>query len=168
MAPANTLSTLTTHISALYYSYLHPVLPSPIQSLVESSSSILAHVVTSATSGDLTTLAATLVIVYLSLRIADYIRRSVIAWLVFAFKVVFVLAMLNAAFYVNRVGVEKALENAEWVWDLIYGFAERVVNGAGASDAGRGYSQWNLNEAQRYRIPVDGKRAPKRRNGGWT
>ncbi|KAK5059733.1 hypothetical protein LTR84_009616 [Exophiala bonariae] len=170
MAPANTLPAVLTHITTLYYSYLHPLLPSPVQSLIENVAPILTQVITSATSGDLTTLLATLVVIYLSLRIADYIRRSVIAWVMFFFKIALVIALVNAAFYVNRVGLDKALEDAEWGWDLIWGLAQKAINGAGGGSAGRagGYGQWNLDEAQRYRIPVEGKRASKRRSGGWS
>lgn len=179
MAPASTLPPILTHISTVYHNYIHPFLPSPIQTLFNNLTPIATNLVTSATNGDLTSLISTLVIVYLSLRIADYIRRSVIAWFLFIFKILLVIALVNAAVYVNRVGVGKAMEDAEWLWDLIWGFVEhRVAMAGNGNDSNSGYfggpgNQWNFNGGvgggarRQQQVPI-GKRATKRRSGGWS
>lgn len=175
MAPSSSSSSsdlpqILSSISTVYHNYIHPLLPSPIQSILDNVTPILTNLITSATTGDLTSLISTLVIVYVSLRVADYLRRSVIAWLMFVVKIVMVLALVNVAFYVNRVGVGKAFEDAEWLFDMVWGFIENQIASAGgnANDSNTaGSQQWNLNNAQRHRIPVE-KRAPKRRSGGWS
>jgi len=179
MAPASTLPPILTYIASIYYCYIHPFLPSPIQSFLNNLAPFITNLVISATNGDLTSLISTLVIVYLSLRIADYIRRSVIAWVVFIFKIVLILAMINAAVYVNRVGVGKAMEDAEWAWDLVWGFVEQTIATAGnGNDSNSGYfggpggprSQWNFNGGDmrgRQQVPI-GKQGTKRRSGGWN
>lgn len=99
-----------------------------------------------------------------------------IAWVVFIFKIVLIIGLVNAAVYVNRVGVGKAMEDAEWLWDLVWGFVEQTIATAGnGNDSNTGYfggpgSQWNFNGGDvrgRQQVPI-GKRATKRRSGGWS
>ncbi|EXJ55779.1 hypothetical protein A1O7_08709 [Cladophialophora yegresii CBS 114405] len=132
------------HLASLYDTYILPHLPDPLQSLSTNISPFLHSILSAASNGDIVSLAAFLLTVYLSLKIADYIRRSVIGWVVFLVKIVVVLVLAQAALYVNRNGIQKALGDAEWVIGLLWGFVEgKVVGNSHTGDNGTGSGHLN-------------------------
>ncbi|KIW21231.1 hypothetical protein PV08_01811 [Exophiala spinifera] len=129
------LPPIVSNLADVYTSYVYPLLPGPLQSVSAGVASVLSSGIAAATSGDLVSLAAFVVVLYLTLKIADYVRRSVVAWVVFVVKIAVVLALVNAAFYVNSVGVQKALGDAEWLVNWLWSFVEdKVLNGAGTDN----------------------------------
>lgn len=137
MAPyqRHTLPPIVSNLADVYNSYVYPLLPGPLQSVSAGVASLLSTGIAAATSGDIVSLAAFVVVLYLTLKIADYIRRSVVAWVVFVIKIALVLALINLAFYVNSVGVQKALGDAEWAVNWLWSFVEdKVLNGAGGDN----------------------------------
>ena len=135
MAPPHPLPPIVSNLADVYTSYVYPLLPGPLQSVSAGLASILTSGIDAATSGDIVSLAAFVVVLYLTLKIADYIRRSVGAWVVFLIKIILIIALVNVAFYVNSVGVQKALGDAEWVVNWLWSFVEdKVLNGAGGDN----------------------------------
>lgn len=176
MAPQqSTIPPILSRLAALYQSLIHPYLPSPIQVVINNITPFTNDLISSATNGNLTSLLSTLLILYMTLRVANYIRRSIFAWVAFVVKIVLVLALINVAVYVNRVGAVKAAQDAEWILRIVWDFVEERVCNATAAAAGSenntGYfggagSQWNLNGGKQQ-VPV-GKDSTKRKSGGWT
>ena len=158
------------HLFDLYNTYIDPYLPSALQSMNSHLSPILTSAISAASNGDIVSLAAFLLTIYLTIRIADYIRRSVIAWIMFFVKIAIILVLVNVAFYVNRYGFNKALNDVEWIFGLLWGLVEdKMMNGSGQDNrtgwhAGNGGSQWNT-YGGRQQVPVG---RTKRRGGGWT
>jgi hypothetical protein len=161
-------------MAASYDNYILPLLPEPLQSLSSSISPFITSVLIAVSNGDIVSLAAFVLTIYLSIKIADYIRRSVIGWVVFFVKIAVVIGVLQAAFYVNRVGVQKAIGDAEWAVGLLWGLVEEKVIGwsEGRENGTRGYPGGFGNAAYggRQQVPVKRSRSrPKGRSGyGWT
>ncbi|KIW86095.1 hypothetical protein Z517_01489 [Fonsecaea pedrosoi CBS 271.37] len=153
-APPPPLPSFIWHLADLYNAYILPLLPDPLQSLSNNISPLVMSAVSAASNGDMVSLAAFLLTVYLSLKIADYIRRSVIGWAILVIKLALVLVLINCAFYVNRYGWYKALADAQWLVALVWGFVEdRVMNTAAGdgSDNGTGWSAYGFgNGAARH------------------
>ena len=123
----------------------------------------LNSAIAAAASGDIVSLAAFVVTIYFTVRMADYLRRSVVAWILFAIKIAMVLAAVNVAFYVNSVGVQKALGDAEWVIGLVWGFVEdKVMNkDSGSSSKGGPFGYYG---GGRQQVPLAGG---KKKGSGW-
>ncbi|KAK5185832.1 hypothetical protein LTR44_001881 [Exophiala sp. CCFEE 6388] len=145
----------------LYHRYIHPLLPTPLQSISGMVTPFFNSAIAAASSGDIVSLAALVVTIYFTFRIADYFRRSVVAWVVFGIKIVMVLAAVNAAFYVNSVGVQKALGDAEWVFSLLWGFVEDKVMNNDTSSKGGPFGYYG---GGRQQVPLTGG---KKKPGGW-
>ncbi|EXJ78607.1 hypothetical protein A1O1_09008 [Capronia coronata CBS 617.96] len=184
---SSTLSSLTD----LYESYIHPLLPSPLQavsaqltplvtSTLNLASTGVGSALTAATNGDIVSLAAFLVVAYFSLRIADYVRRSVVAWVLFLVKIGLLFLLANMVVYVNRYGWERALSDAEWAVGLVWGFvADKQtgnktggwLSGARGSGGGNGnswsFANGNGNGGGRAQVPLQ-PRGGRKRAGGWT
>ena len=117
----------------------------------------------------------TAVVLYFTLRVADYLRRSVMAWIMFLVKIAILLVLVNVALYVNRVGVQKAYDDGVWLARMAWkagedvlgndtsGAWENVVNRVGGFGAGNG-GGWNQG-ARRQQVPL-GTGERKRRGGG--
>jgi len=125
--PPPPLSPPLHQIAALYNSYVLPVLPEPLQSLSHNISPFLASISSTAMNGDIVSFAALLLTIYLFVKIADYVRRSVFGWVIFFIKIALGLVALQAVFYINRNGMQKALSDAEWVLGLLWGLLEQKV-----------------------------------------
>ena len=166
------------HLTDLYNAYLVPFLPEPVRSFSNTISPFLTSIVAAASNGDIVSLAAFLLTIYLSLKIADYIRRSVIGWVIFFVKIALVLVLVQCAFYVNRNGLENAIEQAEWILGLLWGLVEDKVMGDGGgrdnktgwtSVYGNGYAGGNgAWGGGRQQVPVGRGRAKGRSGYGWT
>ncbi|KIX08433.1 uncharacterized protein Z518_03089 [Rhinocladiella mackenziei CBS 650.93] len=175
-----TLPPLIWHLADLYNTYIFPRLPEALQSLSETLAPFLTSVISASSNGDIVSLAAFLLTVYLTLRIADYVRRSVVAWVIFMAKIALVMAVIEAVFYVNRYGLTKALDDAEWVVSTLWGLVEdRIVNGGGGGTDNRtgwygnsggrgGENSWNVYGGGRQPVPVGRGGSGRKRAGGWT
>lgn len=162
---SSTLQSLISPISDIYTTYIHPLLPAPLQTISSYLAPTLVSGITSLANGevDIISLAAFLVAIYFSLRIADYIRRSVVAWVIFAVKIVVVLALLNAVVYINRYGWERALRDGEWLVGLLpTGWTSNNAN------TGSNANSWNAyGGGAKQQVPV-GRGGRKRAAGGWS
>ncbi|KAJ4504030.1 hypothetical protein HRR83_007668 [Exophiala dermatitidis] len=160
--PSSLLSSLDlTTLTTLYETYIHPLLPAPIQAIIlpiittiTALTNTLATCLAAASNGDMVSLLAFLAILYFSLRIADYIRRSVFGWIWFFVKVGLVFGLINAVVWVNRYGVERAWGEVEWilgmVWDYVGGNNGNTGDayggyGGGMFQGGRGFHGGNNN-----------------------
>jgi hypothetical protein len=139
--------TTTTHaldvafstLSTTYTNYIAPHLPPPLASLITTLTSTVSSLVLPILySGDITSLAALLVILYISVRTLDYVRRTLVGWVVFFGKVALVLGLLQMALYVRAYGWEKALGDAGWIVGLVWGVVEGAWEGAQGNGNGRG------------------------------
>ncbi|KIW33676.1 uncharacterized protein PV07_00505 [Cladophialophora immunda] len=188
-SPPPPLPSFIWHLADLYSAYILPRLPEPVQSLSNHLSPVAMSVASAASNGDIVSLAAFLLAVYLALKIADYIRRSVIGWAILLVKLALVLVLLNCVFYVNRYGWHKALADAEWLVGLVWGFVEdKVMNAAGdgtdnrtgwyagggsqhgygARGQGQNQNPWGAYGGGRQQVPV-GRGKPKGKSSyGWT
>ena len=176
MAPQtpSPLPSMIQAVAGVYNDYVLPHLPDPVQSISNNISPFLISVNTAISSGDIVSLAAFLLTVYLSLKIADYLRRSVIGWVIFMVKVALGLALVQVAFYVNQHGWQNTLNQAEWLFGLLWGMLEdKFVGSGGRSDnrtRGFGNGAWsNAYGGSRKQQLQAGRRQAKGRSGyGWT
>ncbi|EXJ84321.1 hypothetical protein A1O3_04988 [Capronia epimyces CBS 606.96] len=174
-------------LSDLYEAYVHPLLPSPIQTLSSHVAPLIGAGVAAASNGDMVSLAAFVATLYFSLRIADYIRRSVFGWVVFVLKLVVLLALVNVVVYVNRYGWDRALRDAEWLLGFVGGFVQNMVSGdnndgnkapawysnskAGSGAYAARNGPWSAygGAGSRPQVPVGrGGGGARKRAGGWT
>ena len=169
--PPPPIPSVIYQFAAAYNTYILPNLPDAAQSLSNTISPLLSSITLAASNGDIVSIAAFLLTVYLSLKIADYIRRSVIGWVIFLIKIVVMLALVQAAFYVNQYGVQKALGDAEWIVGLLWGLVEGTVTGstAGTDNQTRGYGN-GLGSAYGGRQQAQAGRGQTKGKGGfgWT
>ncbi|RMZ91750.1 hypothetical protein DV736_g994, partial [Chaetothyriales sp. CBS 134916] len=93
------LATLFTTLQTLYVDNVLPYLPTRLQTASDSLNPLL---LSPFQSGDIVSLAAFLLTVYLSLRIADYIRRSIFSWIAFLIKIVLLLVVIQVVLYAQR------------------------------------------------------------------
>lgn len=144
---SNTLLTL----NILYQTHIHPLLPEQLQpissnlsSLFLSSAPYLSQVIslfrtalssaTTLTSNEsqdgsaLLSLALLLVTLYLSLRVMNYIRRTILGWVWLGIKLLFLLVIVQVGLYVNSYGWERAVRTAGWFCGIIWGLLEEFLN----------------------------------------
>ena len=142
-APVAALDRLLLLTQHLYSTFVAPFLPPQLASLIASGTSLFASLVLPILrSGDLTSIAALLVILYISLRTLDYIRRSVIGWVMLLVKMVVLLLIVQGVWYVNAYGWEKAVQDAGWVGGMVWGWAEGAWEGsAGGASGGSGFGR---------------------------
>lgn len=136
---------------------------------------MVTSALSAASNGDVVSLAAFLLAVYLTLKIAEYIRRSVVAWMLFLFKLALVALLVNAAFYVNQYGWQKALNDAQWAFGILWSLLEdRVMSHSDGRDNRTGWNggnlardgAWNPYGGGRQQVPV--ARGGSKKRGGWT
>lgn len=152
MPVSDVLDHLLLFLTTFYTTYISPFLPAPLASTISTIGSTVASTILPVLrSGDLPSIAALLVILYLSLRTLDYIRRSVMGWVWFVLQLGAVVAMMQLVYYVNAYGWEKALEDAGWVAAMLWGSVEGTWKGSegdlggkynvGGGRGGGGYRQ---------------------------
>ena len=175
MAPStgsSTVSHMLTNAHELYQTPLYPYLPTPLQDI---SSGIETALTTVLQAGDVVSLAAFLLCLYLTLRIADYVRRSLVSWLFFFIKIGLLLVAIQIGFYVHAYGGQRALRDAGWLGGLVWGFVEEAMqeaqtdrrDGARGSRGARDGQGWNFSGG-RQQVPVGGGRGRGRGRGAWT
>jgi hypothetical protein len=173
--PSAPLPSVIYHFADLYNNYILPYLPDPLQSLSNNISPFLTSILSAASNGDMVSLAAFLLTVYLSFKIADYIRRSVIGWVFFLIKVALALVLVQAVFYINRNGFQKSISDAEWMFGILWGLVEDKVvgngherdNRTGGYGSGYGNGAWSSSYGgRRQQVPVG--RGRQKGRSGWT
>jgi hypothetical protein len=174
-SPSSTIETLLNQFTTLYNTYLYPLLPSPLQSISNTLTPITTSLLTAASSGDIVSLAAFLLTIYLTIKIADYIRRTIFGWVFFLVKIGIVLLLVQAFIYAQSVGWDRALGDASVVLGWLWGVVEGVVRG---DDGGRGGDNrtgfgFGVGQQQRFSGGYGGGRqqVPVGRKGGksgWT
>lgn len=95
---------------------------------------------------------------YVAFKILNYIRRSIFGWIVLAVKLCIVLIAVQALIYINTYGWDKAMNDATWVGNMMYDFAEDAIQNAGLDD--------NIPRGMRPRKSVHKKAKPGRAR--WT
>lgn len=143
-------STLLT-LNLLYQTHVHPLLPEQLQpissnlsTLFVSTAPYLSHLIaifrtvfSSAASlvsnesqdgSALLSLGIVLVTMYLSLRVMNYVRRTIMGWVWLGIKLLLLLAAVQVGFYVNSYGWERAAKNAGWLGGIAWGLLEDMLN----------------------------------------
>ena len=159
--PQSGVAAIFTNLHEIYLDNVLPWLPAPVQQVSNGIDNLITPILMPLfTSGDLVSLAAFLVCVYFTLRIADYIRRSIIGWLFFFIKLGLILLAVQTFFYVQTYGWDKALRDAGWLGGMVWGFVEQAYNQAdnNKKSAGKGYpggrdgKGWNVSGG-RQQVP---------------
>ncbi|RMZ77495.1 hypothetical protein DV738_g4440, partial [Chaetothyriales sp. CBS 135597] len=162
--PLPVSSPLVTRLQSLFLDNIFPRLPAPLQMAFDSLGPLIQ-------SGDVVSLAAFLLVVYLTLKITDYLFRSVFSWILFFAKIALALMTIQAVLYVQRYGWDKALEQGVWLAGLAWRVLEETIHQVSSSSSEvvssssssttrgtrRDADRWNLN-AGRQQVPVAARR----------
>lgn len=173
----NTILTL----NVLYQTHIHPLLPESLQplsktisSMLLSSTPYLSHltalfrkVLASASNlntdsqdgSALLSLGVLLITLYLSLRILNYIRRTIFGWIWLGAKLLLFLLVVQIGFYINSYGWERALRDAGWLGGIGWGILEDILNDSqgGQRRQPRGTRQRGQNNYNQYTHPRAGR-----------
>lgn len=120
------------------------------------SSRLLAALLTETPS--LATLVLLAVLIVLSLKVLDLLRRTVLYWIGVALRLAMWGGVALLGVYVYQRGVEKSLEDFGWVVGLLVGLGEQGQQVGHAKAAGR--------EREARRIPKGSPRG-RTRGAGW-
>ena len=101
-----------------FYRYLFPTVY-PIYALANNALHTL-----SSDSPDIMTLLILSVVLIISLKALDYMRRTIIYWIGKMIRLSMHAALLAVGGYVWQRGLEQSLEDFGWVWGLIEGFSQ--------------------------------------------
>jgi len=172
--PSSTLSSIITNLDQLYRNYVVPQLPAPLQTISSYVEPLLTSTLTSFTkSPDIVSIAALLVTLYMTFRIADYLRRSIFGWIFFGIKLLLVLVLVQVVLYVNQYGWEKTLRDAGWLGGIVWGFVEAAFQEQDDGTKTSGHRTAKAREAWsayaaggRQQVPVGSRNKAKR--GGWN
>jgi hypothetical protein len=174
--PSDLLASILKTSSQIYTTHIAPLLPTDLQRLVFTFASVLTTTIVSAyqlstqltsiiiplitdPSGsiNLVSLAALLVVLWISLRVLDFARRSVIGMIVFWIKVGMVVGVIMLGAWVWSVGLEVAVKQAAWVGGALLGGLKGWVEGSTGPNAGvpsgagyggaRGGKGWSGNDS---------------------
>lgn len=133
-----TLSTLTNPrdaekiLSNIQQNYLEPYLLVPLANILDTSSSVFS-------SANILSILTLLLALYISLRILDYARRVIMFWVMLFVRLTFWATVIGVGLWVYSVGIEKAIQDAGWLWGVMQGFLEDfVINANAESAANRG------------------------------
>lgn len=145
-------STLLT-LSTLYETHIQPQLPEALQpissqavNLVFTSapyvsqalgvaqyiSSYISSLSFNAGLGNgasLLSLGLLLITLYMGLRIANYVRRTIFSWIWLGAKLLLLLVCVQIGFYVSTHGLDNTVRQAGWVGGIVWGLLEDMVNG---------------------------------------
>ncbi|KAL8745738.1 MAG: hypothetical protein Q9190_002146 [Brigantiaea leucoxantha] len=135
-----------------FYRYLFPTLY-PFYVL---SHRLVASLLTETPS--LATLALLAVVLVLSLKLLDMLRRTIIYWISVALQLTMWAAVALLGLYVYQRGVEQSLEDLGWLIGIVAGLGERGQNIGQAKAAGR-----ERNAQKMYR----GNPRGRTRGAGW-
>jgi hypothetical protein len=140
--------------SSIRTTYLEPYLITPLSRLLASS------------TPDLVSVLLLLVILVVSLKVLDYVRRVIMFWVMLAVRVVFYGSVVALGCYVYSVGLEKAGRDLGWLLGVLWGFGEEVLAGveSGRSPSGRpGAGGYGYGYGYRRDVPGYGGKGRKGR-----
>ncbi len=135
-----------------FYRYIFPILY-PLYTLSNNALQSL-----SSDAPDLITLGILAVVLFVSLKALDYMRKTIIYWISLAVRLGMWGAMIGAGFYVWQRGLEQSIEDFGWVWGLLAGLREEGEKIGGRKGAGR--------ERAARRMAGSGPRG-RTRGAGW-
>lgn len=138
-------STLLT-LNVLYQTHIHPNLPEQLQPVSNTISSILvnsapylsqlisiarsliSNVTNSTQDGSgLLSVGILLVTMYMGLKMMNYIRRTIFGWVWFAVKLLLILFAVQIGFYINSVGLERAMTSVGWIGSVAWSMAQAAL-----------------------------------------
>lgn len=140
--------------STIRTTYLEPYLITPLSRLLASS------------TPDLVSVLLLLLVLVVSLKVLDYMRRVVMFWVMLAVRVVFYGSVVALGCYVYSVGVEKAGRDLGWLLGVLWGFGEEILAGVenGRSPSGgAGAGGYRYGYGYRRDVPGYGGRGKKGR-----
>ena len=73
---------------------------------------------------DLITLGILAAAFVISLKVLDYMRRTIIYWMSMAIRLGMWATLAGAVFYVSQRGMEQSVEDFGWLWGLLAGLGE--------------------------------------------
>ena len=135
------------------YRYVYPVLV-PIYTLFNNA----LHSISS-DSPDLLTLLLLGVILIVSARVLDYVRRTIFFWIAFAFKILFYTSLAGVGIYIWQRGIEQSLEDFVILIDMFEGMRGQAKRKGGQK--ARGY------EREAERVQYGGRGGRRSRGNGW-
>ncbi|KAL6717980.1 hypothetical protein ACLMJK_004065 [Lecanora helva] len=101
-----------------FFRYIYPTLY-PFYTLADNALHSL-----SSDSPDLLTLGILAVVLIVSLKTLDYMRRTIIYWISLGIRLGMWAALIGAGIYVSQRGMEQSVEDFGWVWGLLAGLGE--------------------------------------------
>ena len=110
---------------------------------------------------DILTLLCMAGVLILSLKVLDYMRKTIISWISMAIRLGLWLFVGFVGVYVWQRGVEQSVEDFGWVWGLLVGLGEEGERIGGQRARGR------ERDARRVRGPGAGAGKRGRTRGSW-
>jgi hypothetical protein len=104
--------------SSYFYRYIYPTLY-PIYRLSNNALQSL-----SSDSPDVVTLLILAGLLIASLKVLDYMRKTIVYWIGLAIKMVLWVTVAAVGFYVYYRGIEQSMEDFGWVWGFLQGLGE--------------------------------------------
>ncbi|KAL9007160.1 MAG: hypothetical protein Q9188_000094 [Gyalolechia gomerana] len=135
-----------------FYRYLFPML----YPIIALSTRLFRAALTEQPS--LLSLALLAVLLVISLKVLDMVRRTVIYWISLAIRLVMYVGVVIVGMWVYQRGVEQSLEDLGWLVGLLAGLSEQGERVGHAKAAGR------TREARK--VPKSSPRG-RTRGGGW-
>ncbi|KAL2043530.1 hypothetical protein N7G274_003837 [Stereocaulon virgatum] len=137
-----------------FYRYIFPTLY-PLYALCNNALQSL-----SSDTPDILTLVGLAVVLLISFKALDYMRKTIIAWIALAIRLGMWLVVGFVGVYVWQRGVEQSVEDFGWVWGLLAGLGEEGERIGGRKAQGR------ERDARRMRGPGAGP-GKRRTRGAW-
>ena len=137
-----------------FYRYLFPTLY-PLYTLTNAALRSL-----SSDSPDVLTIIGLAVVLFLSMKALDYMRRSIIYWISLAIRLGMYATILGVGVYVWNRGLEQSIEDFGWVYGLLEGLGDE------GQKVGNKRARGSRYEADRIRQAKAGRRG-RTRGAGW-
>lgn len=135
-----------------FYRYIFPTLY-PLYTLSNNALQSL-----SSDAPDLLTLGILAAILFISLKVLDYMRKTIVYWISVAIRLAMWGTVAGVGIYVWQRGAEQSVEDFGWVWGLLAGLGEEGKKVGGQRAAGR--------ERDARRMAGSGPRG-RTRGAGW-
>ena len=101
-----------------FYRYIFPILY-PLYTLSNNALQSL-----SSDAPDLLTLGILALVLLVTLKALDYLRRTIIYWISVAIRLGMWASIIGVGLYVSQRGIEQSFEDFGWVWGLFAGLGE--------------------------------------------
>lgn len=183
MAPKqpDTIAQTLLALQNLYETYAAPALPPPVNTMASTlfssaltvqpyastmltqSSTLMTNLLTGNSNSDGSSgngLVSTIVLVvtlYLSFKIMNYVRRTIIGWVFLAIKIVVVMVMIQVALYAYANGMEKTMQDASWTFSALWRVAEMALGQDTSKSSTSKGTTWKNNGWGRDQVPIGKK-----------